>query len=565
MATSVVTRLCAIALLGSSLFATQAVAAPPSALPAKIADVGGRQFVAEGPPAALFVPRMPVWVVEVDQQGRPGWPIAEAMVISVIGDRALCEVAEKDAGMLRVGALVEPRYVAEARQYRALPTPEAGKGETSGPVTPTVRARHRLPPSVQWGGRLWIETVIDGPADRAMAMFRLGDAGPYSELPLEPKGDGLFAAYLSVGETDPAIRSVQLYLVAVGPSGRFVVAGNPAEPLSVDIAAIPVVQEEQLVVHGPVDRASHRKPLVLTAQINKRFSNPTLFYRARGSGSYVALPMGQVSSGEYVAEIPAKDVVAPGLSYYIAVMDEKGVVRDGFGSNRDPWNVTVLQPQILSSEDNRNQLSLRYSWADFGQKYDRYHEVEAGLERLFFGFLVARLNGGLVSGKAVRPVSATDPQIPDALVGSDIQLYRGRAGLDLHMGDYLSAFGDVTMAIYSGGSGLGFRVGGKVGDEQVASIDLSMETIWDLATEQAVVDILKVSLTTPITDGWRLVGTAVQESVLQSATADSGLRLMLGVEADLGESWMVEATGGMSGRTGDAVGVTAGGGIKLKF
>jgi hypothetical protein len=40
---------------------------------------------------------------------------------------------------------------------------------------------------------------------------------------------------------------------------------------------------------------------------------------------------------------------------------------------------------------------------------------------------------------------------------------------------------------------------------------------------------------------------------------------MLGVEADLGESWMVEATGGMSGRTGDAVGVTAGGGIKLKF
>lgn len=563
-----------VALVGLGT-APVALAADPTA---RIQSVNGRHVVVQGSAVHQFVPHLPVWIVE-DDHGKPGLLLAEGTVTSVVGDRATLDVAERDQGSVHAGDLVEPRWKAEARLYHGGVPNLAEPGKKEGidkPEPPQVRVRHRVPDSVKWGKPLWLEALLEGPADRLAVMYRLGQTGPYTELPMVSKGDNLFGVQVPVGETDPSVRLLEYYLVAgngpataSGPATRLGVAGNPAEPLRVAIESVPEPPTEELVQHGPVDRGSQHKPLEITGEINKRFSKPTVMYRARGSGAYLRLPMHPQGAETWAAEIPARDVVAPGLAYYITVVDEKGVVRDGFASSRAPQNVTVLQPQILSNEENRNRLTLAWQHVDYGSANDRYDEFEVGIERLFFGFLIARINGGYLTGRAVHGVASTSQDATGKDVTTvtptpqDIKMKRGRAGLDLHLGDYVSVSGDVSMAIYTG-SGLGYRLGLRLGDEQVATIDGVVEKIWDLKTNAKIVDVYRGSLAVPVGETWRVQGTAVFESVLRDTSDDKALRLLLGVEHDVGEHLILGVHGGLAGRQ-QANGPDLGAALRLKF
>jgi hypothetical protein len=548
---------------------------------ARVQSVTGRHIVVQGSAVHQFVPHLPVWIVE-DDHGKPGLLLAEGEVTSVVGDRATVDLAERDPGSVHTGDLVEPRWKAEARLYRgALPTSsEPGHKDASAdkPSEPQVRVRHRRPETVLWGKSLWLEALLEGPADKLAVMYRLGESGPYTELAMASKGDSLFGVQVPIvtkvaseGEPEPSVRVLEYYLVAFGgtTAARVGVAGNPAEPLRVTIESAPEPPTEELVQHGPVDRGSQHKPLEITGEVNKRFVKPTVMYRARGSGAYLRLPMHQQGAETWVAEIPARDVVAPGLAYYITVVDEKGVVRDGFASSRSPQNVTVLQPQILSNEENRNQLTLGWQHVDFGAVDDRYDEFEVGIERLFFGFLIARINGGYLTGRAVHGIATTttDPAGKEttAVVQTPelIRMKRGRAGLDLHLGDYVSVSGDVSMAIYTG-AGLGYRLALRLGDEQVATIDGMVEKIWDLKTGNKFVDVYRGSLAVPVAESWRVQGTAVFESVLQTSSDDKALRLLLGVERDLGEHLILGVHGGLAGRQ-QANGPDVGVAVRMKF
>ncbi len=536
--------------------------------PARVIESEGPRLVIQGAAVADLLPHMPVWIFEHDGSGKPGLLLAEGTVRWVQGDRAVVEIADKDVGRMRQGALVEPRFQAEARLYRqGLLLDKTAKGQPEAkPGEVPVRVRHRVPNQVHWGKNLWLEALLEGPADKLTVMFRLGDSGPYTELPMVAKGDSLFGVEVPVGESDPAIRTLEYYLVASSAAApkRIGVHGNPAEPDRVAIESVPEPTVEQLVQHGAIDRGSHHKPIELTAQINKRYSHPTLLYRARGSGAYLRVPMHDAGSETWAAEIPARDVVTPGLAYYITVVDEKGIVRDGFASSRNPQNVTVLQPQILSAEENRNQLSLRWQRVDFGGGNDGYNDFEVGIERLFFGFLVARINGGYLDGKTlVAEMDAAGKATGRKVLGG-IGMKRGRAGLDVHMGDYVSVSGDVAMAI-STSSGLGYRVGLRLGDEQVATIDGIVEKIYDLKSGQKVVDVYRGALAVPVVEGWRLQGIAVFESILQASSDDKGLRLLLGVEHDMGDHVVLSAYGGLAGRLNAANGPDVGAGARLKF
>lgn len=545
-------------------------------------------IIVQGQSVMTFVPQMPVWFLE-NIDGKPGLLLAEGKVMSVLGDRAVVELASERSGGVPMDTIVEPRFTAEARMYHATlpklvdPNKPEEKEEKVSHV-PVVRVRHRPPTSVTWGKSLWLEALLDGPSDKVSVLYRLGETGPYTELAMASKGDNLFGISVPVGETDPSVKFVQYYLVAPNASGvRQGVWANPAEPQRVSIDSVPDQPQEQTVQHAPVDRGSQHKPLNLTIELNRRFSRPMLFYRARGSGAYLRIAMvpakieaGVVQEGTpqvFEADIPARDVVAPGLAYYITVLDEKGVVREGFANSRNPQTVSVMQPQILSAEENRNQLSLRYNYAKFGTG-DYYHEAEMGLDRLFFGFLIARLNGGFINGKA-RPLtdlppcndSLTTGCAPSPLPSAAIGFYRGRAGIDVHMGDYFSISGDGVAGIYGSGdvqgSGFGFRVGARIADEQVASIDVSLEHVWDQKTKDSILSVLRGSLTIPINTTLRMVGTVAQESVLQSG--DSGLRLLVGLQWDIGDSWQVDGQGLIAGRSGKEIGPSAGGGTRIKF
>lgn len=575
-------RLYRIAAMGLAMVAATAAGAAPRSRPvAEKPDVvqvishNGTRVVVSGPQLVRWPLAMPVWCFEADGD-KPGLQLFEARVVSINGERAALEVAEGQAQLVQIGAICEPRFVAESRRWNGnaakLQGDSAAGSAEAAPVPPQVSVRHRPPAQVAWGKPIWLEAVLDGPADKVWLYLRQGTTGPYREWALAAKGDGLYGVTVTLEERDPPDSVVQYYLVAQGPNGaagvpplRYAVFANPAEPQQIALDAVPEQTREQLVAHGPTDRASHGKPMELVAQINKRFTNPTVYYRARGSGSFRALPMKPMGPEQWQAVVPSRDVVVPGLAYYIAVMDEKGVVREGFASPRHPHTVTVLQPQILSEEENRNRLTMRYGYSDFGTAGDAFHQGEASLERLFFGFLIARLSAAGWWGDSQRRVVQTgsDPAMPTmALQSQPMRLYVGRAGLDLHLGDYVAASADLSMATFKGGSGLGYRAVVHIGDEHVASIELGIEQVWPVDEGEKLMDIKRGTLLVPLGDRWRLAASAAQEQILTDAA--KAIRLGVGVEVDLGSQLQLDLSGGAAGRL-DQLGPTVNTGFRFKF
>ncbi len=525
----------------------------------------GSRVVVDGQGVTQWAPRMPIWCSDADHGGLL---LFEATVASISGQTASLDVPDNQANRVRLNAFCEPRWVAEARQFHGhLPVTPTGlvtPNATGAPAQPQVRVRHRALTTAQWGKPIWLDGVLDGPAEKLFAYWRLGVSGPFTELPLAARGDNLFGADLTLPELETPPPVVQYYLVAVGPGGRSGVFANPAEPQEIRLESLPAHDAEQLVAHGPVDRASHHTPLEIRAQINKRFSNPIVFYRARGAGNYVSLPMLPVGGDagkpvEWRAVIPARDVVAPGMAYYIAVMDDKGVVHDGFASARNPTPVSVVLPQILSAEENRNRLGFQYGYANFGSSNDYFHQGEVSLERFFFGFLIARLSAAGWWGVAPQrdAASTTGAITPQAL-----RLYLGRAGLEFHLGDYVAIATDLDMATFHGGGGIGYRGLLHIGDEHVASIELSLEQVWNIDAQDLVLDIKRGTLLVPFGDQWRLAAHASQELVL--ADAPRAIRLGLGVEYDLGAHLQLALGGGLAGRR-DSLGPSLAGGVKVKF
>ncbi|MBI5610029.1 MAG: hypothetical protein HY902_14235 [Deltaproteobacteria bacterium] len=560
-----------VALFSFALLA--AAAGPAHAEPRRPADHRavvvrhtGHRAVVEGASVAKWLPHVPLWCFET-KGDELGLLLFHAEVVSVQGTAAAIDVPADEAELLRDGAVCEPRWVAEARAFHQTPVTDAEraaeKAAADKPAPPQVRVRHRPPQNAPWGKPIWLEAVLEGPADKLMALWRPGQVGPYQELPLEAKGDGLFGAALVVPQSEPAATIVQYYLIAQGTAGRTLVFAHPADPHTLQLDAAPMQEEDQLVMHGPVDRASHHEALEIVAQINKRFSKPTLFYRARGSGSYRSLAMQPMGPEQFRAVIPGREVVAPGLAYYITVSDEKGIARNGFGSARSPQTVTVLLPQILSEDDNRNRIGVRYGYTNHGATDDAYHTGEASLERLFFGFLIARLSavGYFVhSQRAITTGTGATAITTNEMAALRYNL--GRAGLDFHLGDYVSLSCDFAMSTYRGGSGAGYRAVVNIGDERVASIDLGIEQHWDVDGGDRVFDVRRGSLVVPLGDSWRLSATAAQERVLTDAP--KAIRLVLGLEVDLGSHVQLGVTGGAAGRR-DQLGGSGGGGAMFKF
>lgn len=535
-----------------------------------VSHQGGRAVV-EGAAVARWVAKMPLWCFEATAEG-PGLLLFTAEVVHVVGQSAAVQVTDAQAEIVREGAICEPRWIGEARAFHqplaADKSATGDKPENKGPAQPVVRVRHRPPQAAPWGKPIWLEAVLEGPADHLSLFWRPGSVGPYAELALDAKGDGLFGGSLVVPQSEPAATQVQYYLVAAGTGGRTVVFANPAEPYSLQLDSAPAEEEEQLVVHGPIDRASQHQAVEVLAQINKRFSKPTLFYRSRGSGSFRSLPMLPMGPEQWRGVIAARDVVAPGFAYYISVFDEKGIARPGFASARSPQTVTVLQPQILSEDENRNRVGIRYAYTDHGGSgtpADAYQAGELSLERLFFGFLIARLSAAGWWGHAQRTsiVQDVDGKSSKSVTEmAPMKFFLGRAGLDFHLGDYVALSTDFDMASYRGGSGAGYRAVAHIGDEHVASIELGIEQLWDVDSADRVYDVRRGTLLVPMTDGWRLSATASQERILTDAP--KAIRLMVGVEVDLGSHVQLDAGGGAAGRR-DNLGPSGTGGAKIKF
>lgn len=533
-----------------------------------------------------WTPGMAVWLSRPGPTGA-GLPVAEGTVIYAHGGEALVALNGKDVDVPR-GAVVEPRYVAEARVYgqgdavrRAKAQAardvgeQAGEGQGGGgtkgepdaaPKPPAWQVWHKPPEVVEWGGQLWLELVGTREVSKVEARARQGDTGPFAALPMKANTDGLWSVALPLGETRPEVTHVQYYIVGEvtvdgGAASHTALAGHPSAPIRVRITSIPTRRETPMIVHDPPGRVSWMRDLVLTARINKRFKDPVVYVRPRGGGSYDALRMERVSPDVYRAVIPAARMVVPGVSYYISVTDPKGLARDAFASRHQPRNVQVTRGRILAGEEHRNRLLVDFATVDYGAG-DGYLRTDIGLDRVFFGFLVVRVGAAMVHGKA--PGLSLDAATgQEGLAMRDFDLYYGRTGGELRLGDYVSASADVLMGIHNDGAAGGLALGARLGDEQGAHVSASWTHLSDLHSDAVILDTVRASLSAPVGRHFRVAGTAISEDVLQDD--HEGLRLMAELTWIATPHLAFTAGGGIAGRDADSASGTGAIGMKMAF
>jgi hypothetical protein len=570
----VMSAVCAQALVATDAYSSTAHSSTASR-PSKVSTVlrrEGRRIYVNVVHAGELAPGMSVWVSESGLRGRGGLPIAEAKVLFVHGRQAVVELAE-GAPKLPRNAVVEPRYIAEARLYgrsnqlKQSPGTAPHNAVSTQAERPKHRTWHVKPKAVAWGGQLWLEIVATEEVKNVELRWRVGRTGAYQSVRMKRANDGMWTANVKLGETPPALRQVQYYIVgqiehAGAKPEHTSLRGHPGNPLRVNITSVPSRRRTRMVEHEPPGRVSHNEELVLTAQLNARFSNPVVFFRPRGGGNFDAVPMKQVTPQVYRAVLPARKIVVPGLSYYIAATDDKGIARDGFAGRRHPHHVKVTRGKILSPDSVRNGLVTQVSTVDYGGAGDRYNSATLRFERRFFGFLVARLGAEMVDGMVPRLVT-TAGSVAGTLEAAPLNLYLGNAGLQGHIGNYLSLHFDTVLGIHNDGAAIGYEAGVRIGDEAGAHLSVSRRVIDELDGGRELISRFRAALGAPIGDRLRVAGAVIHEDIGQDASR--GLRLQVEASYTIGDRFTAGVQGGLAGRDADRVSATTGLSLGLLF
>ncbi len=119
-------------------------------------------------------------------------------------------------------------------------------------------------------------------------------------------------------------------------SGDFIVAWGPDGQ--------PVDSEIELVHNMDYEQLRSNQAFIVTARVThiNPIKEVSLFYRIKGELDYSKTELHDgLKSGNYMVEIPASKISAPGLEYYLEVKDNKGNLGRK-GSHQEPLRVAVM-------------------------------------------------------------------------------------------------------------------------------------------------------------------------------------------------------------------------------
>jgi hypothetical protein len=133
------------------------------------------------------------------------------------------------------------------------------------------------------------------------------------------------------------------------------------------------------VFHVPLSSHEADELLEVTATVAEawQLQQLDLAYRRLDREGWLRVPFQQTTTGDFVAVIPALDVAAPAIEYYIESLDREGRTRRHFASPERPHRVEVVgmtSEQEESTEEQRflgrHRFAVRTDWSSFG---DRSH------------------------------------------------------------------------------------------------------------------------------------------------------------------------------------------------
>jgi hypothetical protein len=240
-------------------------------------------------------------------------------------------------------------------------------------------------------------------------------------------------------------------------------------------------------------------PLRMALELDDAATGAVLELRRAGAASYAPLPMTAIGHGYFAVTIPAGQLLAPGMEYFIEAVDPAGKPAEVVGTSASPKALDVFEPpraaapsrvpakfEVLTDYADYNRLRGNdYAWQTEGWFEVRLGDV--GVRAVRTGFGVYRGVGGSVNdldklGLAPRSVGLTYGYLEGELGFVRAFSLIGRVAVGL--GDSgVSGGGQVLLRI---GSDLktNFLLGGEllggVGLKGIAQLELATFDRWPI-------------------------------------------------------------------------------------
>lgn len=259
------------------------------------------------------------------------------------------------------------------------------------------------------------------------------------------------------------------------------------------------------VSHVPPSQADAGEALALNATVDRAWeSTITLHFRGSRAGGWATAEFRR--DGErWVAIIPAENVQAPGVEYYIDAVSKDGQVVPQFASATDPHVVLVRRQDVDVRRDRelarydgkRSRLRGSAEWVDFGERRfrvdgetrripDRYYRLDADFSYLLLAYPLKAVRIGFTQLLGETPDTYREDPL-DCGADPDCEI---RAGFKV--GGWTELRFSVMEGVEADARGSvmatkeGFKIGGRtelrVGVEDGSHVALGAEILGDVGT-----------------------------------------------------------------------------------
>ncbi|MBI4703036.1 MAG: hypothetical protein HY744_18115 [Deltaproteobacteria bacterium] len=345
---------------------------------------------------------------------------------------------------------------------------------------------------------------------------------------------------------------------------------------------------EPWLYHAPLAVAIAHEPLVIEARIEhpELVRSAVLVYRT-GGGPYAQVPFRRLPAGDYVASIPAEQVVEPGLDYAIEIERPSGARVAAFSTPADPQHVQVREEGMdlveraleRKLEGRRSELTARGEYVSFGKSTaqvegpggvlehqsvdDRYYRVEGAYAyRPLRAVSELSLRAGVIRGSAPVPVRELIPG-QDEGERFDVGLNYAAPTVRFRLHDKWHIDGSLLASVTEVGFSAGTGAALHIGDPRGSKFSVGFETIQSLAAETSFGTRFFTELDIQAHRRLR-VSPIIEVSDMPSAE-HFGVRLIGEVGVDIGHGFSATARTGYQARDVTSGGVSGGGSVSYAF
>ena len=196
------------------------------------------------------------------------------------------------------------------------------------------------------------------------------------------------------------------------------------------------------VRHVPVAEAEAGAALTVPAAVERGFeSTVTLHYRPVMRGGWKTAEF-QRQGDDWAAVIPASEMLAPGVDYFIDVRGPGGGAQPVFASQAMPHRISVRRSagdvrrdrELASAAGRRSRFATAAEWVDFGTRTyekdgmeraiaDRYYRIDASYTYLLLAYPLKafRIGGLRLLGTSPEVTRGDGEECPGSLADCDVE------------------------------------------------------------------------------------------------------------------------------------------------